>query len=275
MIIVEPLGGLANRMRVIASGLWLKKTINGELTCFWNETDALNSPFNVLFENIDGLVIQSKLEKYNDIRATNQASLHKKIVSKIINKYLGVDYCIVERDFGDLIWNKKIDILEIAESHKNIYFKTCEEFGDNFSEFKKFTPVLSLQEKIDSIEKQFTKSTIGLHIRRTDNVESIKFSPLELFLEKINFEVSENENVNFFLSTDDLNVEERIISEFGNKIITHKKEFSRQTVAGMQDAVVDMFCLSKTAVIYGSYWSSFSEISARIGEINLIKLIKP
>ena len=114
-----------------------------------------------------------------------------------------------------------------------------------------------------------------MHIRRTDNVESIKFSPLELFLEKINFEVSENENVNFFLSTDDLNVEERIISEFGNKIITHKKEFSRQTVAGMQDAVVDMFCLSKTAVIYGSYWSSFSEISARIGEINLTTLITP
>ena len=36
MITLEPLGGLANRMRVIASGLWLMKESNQELEVIWN-----------------------------------------------------------------------------------------------------------------------------------------------------------------------------------------------------------------------------------------------
>ena len=61
---------------------------------------------------------------------------------------------------------------------------------------------------------------------------------------------------------------------FEGKIIVYKKEMNRDTPNGIRDAVVDLYCLSKTKYIYGSYWSSFSDIAARIGEIRLITLNK-
>jgi hypothetical protein len=40
----------------------------------------------------------------------------------------------------------------------------------------------------------------------------------------------------------------------------------------MQESVVDLFCLSRMSKIYGSYWSSFSEVAAEIGNVDLIVL---
>lgn len=44
---------------------------------------------------------------------------------------------------------------------------------------------------------------------------------------------------------------------------------ARQDENGIADAVVDLFILSRTQRLYGSYWSSFSEVAAQIGNIPL------
>ena len=56
---------------------------------------------------------------------------------------------------------------------------------------------------------------------------------------------------------------------FPGKILTYKKEFSRTDVKGVQDAVIDLYSLAASCKIYGSYFSSFSDIAARIGDIPL------
>ena len=155
-----------------------------------------------------------------------------------------------------------------------MYFQTCEEFGNNFDEFARFIPTSEIQAIIDKQTEKFNINTIGLHIRRSDNVKSINESPLELFIEKIKEELNSNLNANFFLSTDDLRTEQELKSLFNNKIITNQKNFDRNTPKGIKDAVVDLFCLSKTQYIYGSYWSSFSDIAARLGRIKLITIKK-
>jgi len=272
MIIIEPFGGLANRMRVIASGLWLQKQLQCNLICLWSENSELNAPYNQLFENIDGLIVKPKAGKYKYVKLSKQRNLIAKQAVKIINNLLGVDYCIKDQYFAQLTQDEKFGIQEIAAKWNNIYIQTCEEFGDNYAEFQKFIPLPQLKEKINFVESQFANQTIGLHIRRTDNAESIKFSPLELFTDTITLEISKNKDVAFFLSTDDYTIEKELIAKFGDRIITHQKELSRQTVTGMQDAVVDLFCLSNTSKIYGSYWSSFSDIAARIGKISFCVL---
>lgn len=272
MIIIEPFGGLANRMRVIASGLWLQKKLDSELTCVWSQNLDLNTGFDLLFEKIDGLNIKSKSSKYKYLKSTKYKNDFKLHISRLINKVIGVDYYIKEQDYFDQVWTNEIDIVSVSEKYRNVYIKTCEEFGDNYSEFQRFVPIKQLLTKINDIETQFDSNTIGLHIRRTDNTQSIEHSPLELFIETINLNIEKNMNLSFFLSTDDIDVENELIARYGKRIITYKKEFSRQTIVGMQDAVVDLFCLSKTALIYGSYWSSFSDIASRIGKIKFTAL---
>ena len=69
----------------------------------------------------------------------------------------------------------------------------------------------------------FGKDTIGIHIRRTDNKKSVLFSPTELFVERIDQEITENKNVKFYLATDDLNEERFMKQRYGDRIICYPK----------------------------------------------------
>jgi len=274
MIIIEPFGGLANRIRVIASGLWLSNQTTQQLELLWNKNSELNCDFNKLFLPIDNLKISKKKVLYHYVKATNQSSIIKRITARLLNKFAGIDYCIKESDFSKFIWNNKLDILKITVKNKNVYFQTCEEFGDNINEFSKFVPTNEIQEIIYKQVQFFNKNTIGIHIRRSDHETSVINSPIELFVEKIKDELKDNNDANFFLATDDFETENTLKNLFGNAIITYKKELNRNLQKGIQDAVVDLFCLAKTKYIYGSYWSSFSDIAARIGGIKYITIKK-
>lgn len=154
-----------------------------------------------------------------------------------------------------------------------MYVCTCEELI-YATDFSIFLPTDELQVIIDECSKQFKPSTIGLHIRRTDNISSIENSPLYLFENAINDELAKNISTNFYVTSDDAKVEMELKQKFGNKIIIRQKQYERENEAGIKDAVVDMYLLSKTSKIYGSYWSSFSDIASRIGNIPLIVLKK-
>ena len=72
------------------------------------------------------------------------------------------------------------------------------------------------------------------------------------------------------LSTHVLDITDKpAVEQFPEEIIVYKKELSREKEEGIKDALVDMLCLSKTSRIIGSFWSSFSEVSAEIGRIPL------
>jgi hypothetical protein len=274
MITLEPQGGLANRMRVIASGLWLMKESNQELEVIWNLNEDLNCNFDLLFHYMQDISIIDKREKDFYVCHTNHPKLNKRIKGYFKNRLLGMGYCINEPDFYNLIWKNKMAIDKIARKNKNIYISTCQEFGSNYNEFKFFLPSQSIQQIIDEQVSKFNKNTIGIHIRRTDNVRSIAESPIELFISKMEKEVEKNSSVNFFLATDDKETEQHLLNRFGSKIIVYKKVLDRNLERGIIDAVVDMYCLSNTKYIYGSYWSSFSDIASRVGNIELKVLIK-
>lgn len=274
MITLEPLGGLANRMRVIASGLWLMKESNQELEVIWNLNEDLNCNFDVLFNQIQDVSIIDKRRKDFYVHHTNHPNFYKRIKAYFRNKLLGVGYCIKEIDFYNLILKNKKRIDKIAKNNKNIYIATSQEFGDNYNEFNFFFPSLQIQKIIDEQVFKFSKNTIGIHIRRTDNLNSIAKSPTELFISKIEEELHKNNDTTFYLATDDKATEQQLLNKFGSKIIVYQKVLNRNLEKGIIDAAVDMYCLSNTKYIYGSYWSSFSDIASRVGNIELKVLCK-
>jgi len=276
MIIIEPFGGLANRMRVIASAIDLSNKTNQKIKLIWIANSDLNCEFSDLFKPIKDIEITNRISKYKFIKATNQEKKYKRILAYFINKIIGIDYCIKEQDFGKYIWNRKIDLLEIVSGNKNTYFQTCEElnFEKNLIYFENFKLNDDIQSITNEIVNSFNENIIGIHIRRTDNNKSIEISPTSLFIENIINELKINSNTNFFLATDDLATEKELKEKFADKIITYEKELSRNTKKGIIDAVVDLYCLSKTKYIFGSYWSSFSDIASRIGKIKFVTIKK-
>ena len=126
-----------------------------------------------------------------------------------------------------------------------------------------------------SIHLDLSVPPIGIHIRRTDNKQSIQFSPTSLFLEKIKEELALNPKQKFFLATDDKEEENLIKKKYPQNILTYtKRSLDRNTPEAIEDAVIDLYILSNCKYILGCYYSSFSSIAAFWGKINKIVVKK-
>ena len=268
MITVKPYGGLANRLRVIDSSYQLAQELNQEIEVIWEMSSELNCAFSKLFRIPD------------DIKFTERAldSIFKKGIKKFKRLLLklgfrvpfGYDKYFIDDEVFEFKNNP--DIINNLRKYNNIYIETVHLFFKNSDSYTIYTPVEDISRSVNTIRKQFTSNTIGIHIRRTDNVLSIKHSPLSEFKRVIETELSNDSNVRFFLATDSPPDEEELKREYPGKIITYQKEISRNSEKGIQDALVDLLCLAATKKIIGSYYSSFSDVASYMGGIEL-KLI--
>jgi hypothetical protein len=73
----------------------------------------------------------------------------------------------------------------------------------------------------------------------------------------------------FIVATDDQEVREGLLKEFGPRCSLPSLTLSRRTEEGMISGVTDFFALSKCPLILGSVASSFSEVAAWYGDCKL------
>lgn len=181
-IVLEPLGGLGNRMRVISSALWLKEYMNCKISVIWNEDEHLNANFNLLFQPISDIEIIQKPFIFNYLRDPSKYHGLKKVFFHVTNILSGSPFIIDDNYIYNQIRTHDIDIQGIIKNHQNVYFKTCEHFGDAYKYIEVFELIPQIKVKVNSLCTKFTRHTIGIHIRRTDHLVSIENSPLDIFI---------------------------------------------------------------------------------------------
>ena len=109
---------------------------------------------------------------------------------------------------------------------------------------------------------------VSIHIRRTDQINSIAYSKTENFVELMNREIEANPDVKFFLATDDKEEEALLRKTFPGRIVSNEnRTLRRDSLDGMYDALLDLFCLAACKKIIGSYCSSFTDTAASLGGI--------
>lgn len=253
MVIIQPSGGLCNRMRVINSSLEFAKRKGTKLLVLWYCADELNAPFESLFQPTDAFrVINFKSLK--DLRKLYyQLTARTKISNADIENHTTDG--VLDQDYFDSI---KLPA----------YIFTWEHFYDADEYFKLFRPAPELQKRIDEAVKRFDENTVSVHIRRTDQINSIAYSKTENFIELMNREVEKNPNTTFFLATDDKDEEALLRGTFPGRIISNEnRTLRRDSLDGMYDALLDLYCLAACKKIIGSYCSSFTDTAASLGGI--------
>ena len=263
MFIFFPHGGLANRMRATLSALQLSYDKKINIKIFWVKDSSLNCEWRKLFlkhPNIfDCPFVSFRLFNYlvRILRFLHLESLCRIFHSNDDSEFQ--EYVKTE------ISNHK---LTIASSYSEFYQGSVPDFRDVF------VLVPELKTRIDAIVSQWPSNTIGIHIRRGDNQWAIEHSPIQLFEEYVNKEIEKDNHVKFYVASDDLSCIEYFKEKFGNCIITACGEKTRNTVSGIQQAIVELFALSSCKYIIGSYYSSFSEMAAKLGGISLFTVKK-
>lgn len=258
-IIIEPRGGLANRMRVLDSGLMFAEAVKRPVVVIWNVNRELGARFDELFGSVPNVkVINIARDK-----------VIGKFCSYVLRVYIKL-FAFKVPDSQILAWKQaNLDVQDLLK-HKSVYFWTWEAFWVSDRAFRDLRPVAHIKKATENI---VAGDMIGIHIRRTDNVESIAQSPTQLFVDAIEQEVSNDPRVKFFLATDDAKEEEFLQKQFPNRMVLHKKQsLDRKESKAIQEAAIDLYCLARCKKIYGTYWSSFSEAAAKIGGIELVVL---
>ncbi|XVJ67687.1 MAG: hypothetical protein HEQ40_16480 [Lacibacter sp.] len=273
MIYLKPEYGLANRIRVIVSGINLAEALGTSITIIWDSNAECNINFKEIFNEKK---IACKVKKFNifyKLAFYSGSNPAVKYLQGFILKFLKVDFLFTDAHMKEFVWRYGGDIINIkslkTKFKNNLAIKSCHEFYFNRDVLiNRLVPTEELQRRINNFFRDDCE-IIGVHIRRTDNEVSIKKSPLSAFVKRIELELKKNPDVKFYLATDSVEVIEDLLHRFGSKIIYEQKLLSRNSPQGIKDAFFDIGVLSKCNKILGSYWSSFSYIASQYGNIPL------
>ena len=265
-LLFVPSGGLANRMRAVASAYELCKKVDSTLQVVWFQDWALHAPFRSIFEETSLVAIReaTMLDHILYDRARKKNLFVPALPQRIL-----FQRHIKEQDVTPL---KKLSFdFEQWARGKRCYMSCYQVFGSFPDELysRLFRPVKEVMDVVDGYRSQFGSHTIGMHIRRTDNAESIAKSPTSLFINKVREEIDQHADAKVFLATDSAEVKQEFIAAFGSHIITPKEDACRDSISGIRGGVVDLWTLASTQKIYGSAGSSFSPMAASIGGVPL------
>lgn len=264
-----PVGGLANRMRAVASAVTLAGRTASELQIVWFEDWALNAPFFRLFNPVEEAVCRlrdaSRLD-YALLDRPRSRNLHFPRVYQTLRFHS----CLYERSITPLC-KKNFDFEAWARQGGDVYMASYTAFQkyDYAWISRLFVPVDEIAKEVEGRCLEFPEEVIGVHIRRTDNLASIQQSPIELFYQKLDKDISENNRVGIYVATDSEEVKRAMKKRYGNRIHSSDKQASRSSLEGIRDGIADMYTLARTRKIYGSFQSSFSEMASQIGSASL------
>lgn len=251
MLIIQPIGGLCNRMRAINSASHLASLRGEKLTVIWFCNRELGCRFEELFMPTPALHIINIYSKWD----------FRKIYLQLTSQLIDNETIHVNRTGLILKENFRTTL------KKRCYIATEEHFYPA-KNYHLFTPIAALQSKINHITSGYSPYMVGVHIRRTDNKPAIGTSSTKAFVHMMQEELECNPDTNFYLATDDVEEEARLRVLFPGRIIANtNKDLSRDSLTGMQDALTDLYCLAATNKIIGSFYSSFTDIAADMHHI--------
>jgi len=126
-----------------------------------------------------------------------------------------------------------------------------------------------MQRVIRFRERHFSERTVGIHVRRTDNLRAIEGSPDDLYFRLADDLVADGYQV--FLSTDNSATEMLFRTRYGDAVIQLPK--NPDLVVRMPrpfrledtwDDLTDLWLLGSCAFVIGSAFSSFSKVAKMI-----------
>ncbi len=272
-IILYPKGGLANRMRTIDSAVNLFDGRSDKLRIYWIRNNGLNCNFQHIFKQISFIKDSNSSSHFLDIffYLRRRFGIFRQALKLLKKIHLFEIFSETDNEALSVFAQNKIPryCFLIIRSYSSFYPR--EKFN---SELFYLQP--EVEERVKRETEKFDENTIGVHIRRTDNIKSISNSPLESFEVRMLSEVDKCPKTTFYIASDDQAIKNYFMnhSTLKDKVILSKGCLNRNTKEGIIQAAIEMYALAKSKKILGSYWSSFSGIAARLGNIKLEVVIR-
>jgi NAD(P)-dependent dehydrogenase (short-subunit alcohol dehydrogenase family) len=270
-----PVGGLANRMRAVASAVTLAAKSDSDLSIVWFQDWALNAPFSQLFKPVD-----RKIACLRDASQLDYALLDRprsrNFHFPLLFQKLFFKSCLYERSITPLC-NRHFDFERWVKEGSCVYMASYTAFQpyDYVWISRLFVPVEEVMEEVENRCRNFSDTMIGMHIRRTDNLASIRQSPIELFYQKLDEEIKEDDKVAIYLATDSEEVKREMKERYGDRIFCSGKKADALKKVFLQTHRIDYIIntagvLNKEPLMSSDYQTIYNAVSTNyMGTINV------
>lgn len=254
--------GLGNRLRAVASAAVVARKLGRKLVIVWVPDHHCECNFLDLFD-YDGEVI-------------NTSSLG-------VAEDKNVDFYNYMDTEKDSIKGQKIEFSENDLYVRSAYVLNhpASVFDDENDFLKGLKVTKRVQCLIESLSHELSNCEFSLHIRmegegsyeqhynwsedgKQDLVNWRKKSHYSHFFKRIDRALAETPEAKFFLATDCKENYELVLERYGDRVIyLHREVFDRSALQ-IQYALADAILLSRSKQLFGSTWSSFTELSKRL-----------
>ena len=192
------------------------------------------------------------------------------------------DAAIFDGDIVDYHVQNKLKKIDTVTSKSTVLVASCQAFNDshymtdffeylkgefNRNQFNSFIFSDYISDRVDKELAKMPPSYVGIHIRRTDNFDTIKHGSDASYIYEIDKCLSLNEDQKFFLATDSEETKQYFRNRYGQSIFTMNTVLERNTVEGIRAGVVEMLLLSKSTKIICSLVSSYSTAATLLGNV--------
>ena len=234
MLVIDPRGGLGNRLMALTSARILAEEIGCDIRVAWEFVPSyFTSPISALFEDMVSVPLPA-MERAADYRHFHHVPGPVPEVEARLRAgetVLMSSWCFIrpegmaQRDFDERL-------------HR---------------QYASLKPLPSLVARVPALPE----GTIGVHIRRCDNWRTTRYSPLALFFRVLDRHCRSEPATRFFLASDSPEVVSQVSDRYGQRILATTGT-GEHGVAGAQSALVDMLTLARTRLIYHGFMSSFA-----------------
>ncbi len=256
-----PIGGLCNRMRAMASAAWMAERLGGEVTVYWAVNRDCGAAFGELFQPVETptiMVLEPKPWQLHLAFSRKKNLFIPGLLRRLFftSQLVGTSEGLDEQLPAGLRGNRPFIISGYSLSaHADMTHL--------------FKPTEVLQTRINTLTERFSETTIGIHIRRGDNRQSIEHNSPGDYIGFMERQLLACPTTSFYIASDSSALKQELAARFQGSVILNDAVLERHSTNGMKDAVVDLWCLAATNRIVGSYFSSYSDIAAELGGIPL------
>lgn len=285
-ILVIPLAGLGNRMRVLSSCVAIAKRDNRSLYIVWPINSDLGCGLEDIFQSVG---IDYKIP--NKFISYILANVYR---VGMIKRFYGIYKSVSSLFFNTVVFDgdiidynviNKLKKIERLSNKSNLMIASCmsfndEQYGINFFEYLKdeinrpqLNSFVFNSYIINKVDQEYNKigfPYIGIHIRRTDNFDAIKHGDDANYIYEIEKCIKMNESQKFFLATDSEKTKVYFKNKYGQRLYTVDSLLERDSVKGVQAGVIEMLLLSKSDKIICSLISSYSNAAILIGKVKQV-----
>ena len=268
-LVLVPLGGLCNRLRAILSALSLARDCQAPLEIVWFRDEGLNARYDDLF--LPFSIPEALQTLYPSVTLTESTSWFRYGVARKRNLWLpalyqrwAFDTILSEQTLSPML-TQGLPVKELSEAvrqslHGRVLIQTGLSFypADDRLLTRFFRPAAAVEAFIGQRQALIPPHTVGVHIRQTDNTQSIVHSPLSAFEDAMRADLERDPATTFYVATDNSSLLPLLEARFPIRYSTESP--SRSSVVGMQEAVAELWTLMSCPRFHGSYWSSFSDI---------------